>query len=549
MNQWLRLLAGWLICGVSLAVAEVPTKKWIELGWDIPTTQFMKENWKTMEETTPFDGIIYQLRLDEKESTSSSQAIFNPEHSWKREEYQSCLDDLKSCDFQKFRHNFIRINFSPANVAWEDDAGWKVILEKVALCAWIAKASGSKGLAPDFESYGAPLFRYDFQTGKTFTEMKKLAKQRGAEFIQAIASEFPDATLLCLWLNSINTQASSVSNPDSVLATAEYGLLPAFINGMLSVLPPQMILVDGCESGYYFNEPEAFSQSALNMILWTGRSMQLIEPEYRQTWRNQGQCGFGIYLDMYTNPEGNRYYRAGKEGESRLDRLCANLADALQCSDQYVWVYGEKNRWWNVPENHPEIRHWKTALPGLVERMEMIQSPEKFAKKQVALCLADTEKRNLLKNADFSQKNPQNSLPAEWGFWQHEKKSFGKARWDGVVGKGSGSFEKVIDGCYIQSLPVQPGERYLLRARVKTTGAATAKVTASWKTAEGNWTRWDASQTFSPSETVDGWSEIYGLITVPSGAEKMILLPSVTQQYTENDGCWYDAIWLFATEK
>ncbi|MDO4584757.1 MAG: hypothetical protein Q4D62_11715 [Planctomycetia bacterium] len=545
MNRWLGYLAGWLICGFSWVAAEMPAKRWIELGWDIPSTQFIRENWKTMEETTCFDGIIYKLQPDVKKQGGSSEGIFNPEHPWKREDFQGCIDDLKSCDFQKFHHNFIRVNFSPANVKWDDDAGWKVILEKVALCAWVAKTSGSKGLAPDFESYGADLFRYDSQSGKTFAETKALAKRRGAEFLQAVASEFPDATLLCLWLNSINTQAASVSNPDNLLATAGYGLLPAFINGMLSVLPPEMVLVDGCENGYYFNEPESFYQAALDMVLWTGRFVQLIEPEYRQTWRNQGQCGFGIYLDMYTNPEGNRYYRAGKEGETRFDRLCANLADALRCSDQYVWVYGEKNRWWNVPGGDSEIRHWNTALPGLVERMEQIRNPEMFAKKQVTLYLADPQKQNLLKNADFSQKRPEGNLPAEWGFWQHEKTSFGKAQWDGSVGEGSASFEKVMDGCYIQSLPVQPGERYLLHARVKTTGSATAKVAASWQTAEGQWTRWDATQTFVPADSSQEWSDIYGLITVPESAAKMVILPSVSQQYSEKDGCWYDSIGIF----
>lgn len=549
MNRWIGYLMGWLVCGFSLAAAEVPTKQWIELGWDIPSTQFIRENWQTMEETTPFDGIIYKLQPNEKEWNTNSEATFNRECSWKREDYQRCIDDLKSCDFQKFRHNFIRVNFSPANVTWDDDEGWKIILEKVALCAWVAKASGSKGLAPDFESYGAALFQYDPQKGKTFAETKQLAKQRGAEFVQAIASEYPDATLLCLWLNSINTAAASVPNPDHILATAGYGLLPAFINGMLSVLPPKMILVDGCENGYYFNESESFYKVALDMVLWTGGFVQLIEPQYRQTWRNQGQCGFGIYLDMYTNPEGNRYYRAGKEGETRLDRLCANLSDALRCSDQYVWVYGEKNRWWNVPEGDSEIRHWNTALPGLVERMEMIRNPEMFAKKQIELCLANPSRQNLLKNGDFSQKNAHGDLPAEWGFWQHEKNSFGKARWDGSVGDGSATFEKVMNGCYIQSISVQPGERYLLHAKFKTTGSATAKVTASWQTADGKWTRWDASQTFVSSDVSEEWNDIYGVITVPDGAEKMVILPSVGQQYTEKDECWYDVVHLFAVEK
>jgi hypothetical protein len=51
-----------------------------------------------------------------------------------------------------------------------------------------------------------------------------------------VAREFPDAVLLALWLNSANLRAGELATPETILASGEYGLLPAFIDGMLVIL-------------------------------------------------------------------------------------------------------------------------------------------------------------------------------------------------------------------------------------------------------------------------------------------------------------------------
>lgn len=117
------------------------------------------------------------------------------------------------------------------------------------------KQGGGKGLAIDFESYGADQFRSDPAKGSTFAEAAKLARHRGVQFVQAIALEFPDAVLPALWLNSINFKAGRSTQPESILASSGYGLLPAFIDGMLDAVPPGMILVDGCENNRYYFPP------------------------------------------------------------------------------------------------------------------------------------------------------------------------------------------------------------------------------------------------------------------------------------------------------
>jgi hypothetical protein len=59
------------------------------------------------------------------------------------------------------------------------------------------------------------------------------ARQRGREAVQAVAAEYPDATLFCYFMNSINATATGQPDPRRVLRSQGYGLYPAFIDGWL----------------------------------------------------------------------------------------------------------------------------------------------------------------------------------------------------------------------------------------------------------------------------------------------------------------------------
>ena len=74
---------------------------------------------------------------------------------------EPALDDLQACRFERFKDNFVRFNATPGNLAWDDDTGWAALAEKAGHCAWLMKQGGGKGLAIDFESYGAAQFRFD----------------------------------------------------------------------------------------------------------------------------------------------------------------------------------------------------------------------------------------------------------------------------------------------------------------------------------------------------------------------------------------------------
>lgn len=556
-------------CGLCWAetptVVEAPHKKLIELGWDIPDTAFLRQNYEKMEQTTPFDGVIYELaqvakRDGQEPQKQSSQWLWDAT-PWDRATFQPAIDDLKSCAFKQFTDNFIRINFSPATVAWNDDAGWKTITQKVALCAWVAKASGcTKGVAPDFESYGSELFRYHPDSGLSFQDTVAIARQRGAEFVTAIASEHPDAVVLCLWMNSINASAGRSDTPDAILESAGYGLLPAFINGMLDAAPTTMRFVDGCENGYYYDGEEAYARSALDMLLWTSPAMRLVAPENRTKYRTQVQAGFGFYLDMYSNPKGNDYYREAHEGETRFDRMVANLDAALSASDEYVWVYGEKYRWWMAessekPEFSPEPESvlWQTFFPGLSDAFWAIKDPRIAGKRALQTLLEAGQAVNLLKNPDFSESTSDGKEPLNWGNWQHEEVSHGTFGWEKRENGGVAVTRNVENGCFIQAVEVQPSERYAVTTTAQIIGHGRPKLAVRWQKSDSTWCCEDRDVTFvsEPRDTADAPNALEanaveqkytmtGYVKVPAGAEKMVLLLSIDHQRAETDRCAFE---------
>lgn len=540
--------------GTLTAEAVPPDKKFIQLGWDIPSTAQLREHGRNMERTAPFDGVMFRVEAQDGQGTRlSSEAIWDA-RPWKRDWLKPALDDLQTCHFERFTDNFVRFNATPGSLAWDDDDGWATLAEKAGHCAWLMKQGGGKGLAIDFESYGADQFRFDPAAQRTFAQAVQLARRRGAQFVQAVAQEYPDAVLLALWLNSIHVKAGRSTQPESILASSGYGLLPAFIDGMLDAVPPGMTLVDGCENGYYMDSAEAYLQAAHEMRSWSGAAARLVSPQNRAKYRQQVQAGFGFYLDMYLNQEGSRYYFPPLNG-SRLARLQRNLGFARNAADEYVWIYGEQCRWWGPQRELPKTvgkgRLWEEAMPGITRAIAYTRDPLAAARAELAELRQAGQLTNLARNADFRQAaGPQaGPLPAEFNAWQDEKTSAGTFAWDAEVGDGSGRAMKVKWGCFLQGLAVQPGEEYAVEVACRPQGRSQPTLVIRWQTAEERWTQEHLDQTFPFESGQDGWQSAFGVVTVPDGAGRLIVLLSVTGQITEEDACWFDNLGVYRLDR
>ena len=527
-----------VLCIGTAAQDDIHRKKFIQLGWDIPNTAYLKEHHVEMQRTTPFDGVMLALEATAPDGKRYSSQSMMDTQPWEPAWFATAIEDLKACQWTTFTDNFLRFNFTPGQIDWHNDIDWAIFCNKTTLCAKIAKETGLKGFAVDFEPYGREVFKYAVDSGHSFDEMKRIVRQRGKQWMEAIAGEYPDMILFTLFIADVNLQAGYEHRPDGMLQLLHYGLLPSFFNGMLDAVPPEMRVIDGNETGYYKNGLDEFTRLALAIQSIGGPAIRLTAPENRQKYINQVQVGFGFYLDMYTNPEGNVYYRGPKEGGTRLDRLEENLTAALATTDEYVWIYGEQRRWWKPVNPDGKWEHWDEAMPGMGQTLRFVKNPWEAAKRELEYLKKEDRMVNLLQNPEFAEST------ANWSFWQD--KPLGTYSWD----NGSAKVSRVQWGCILQNVqPVKSGEYYYAAMDCKQQGAGQFNMRIRWKDAEDKYTREAEDRMFSfemEPERFDGrplsegWLRAEGVFRIPEDVSGIQIQGGIRNQSTDADAVWFD---------
>ncbi|MCX7047933.1 MAG: hypothetical protein NTX50_20910 [Candidatus Sumerlaeota bacterium] len=468
-----------------LAVDARRPKKLIATGWDHADSRQLRENLAVMEKQ-PFAGVVVDVTgpIDAKRRCALRTTFSNK--PWERQWFDACVQDLKACKFTRFTDNFLLVGANPGDVDYFDDEGWSAIVAHWRIAAQIAKQSGFKGLLFDPEPYSQPhsQFAYPAQPQKdkhSFEEYCLKARQRGRETMQAVAAEFPEIVLFCCFMNSVNAHAAGQTDPQALLAGQGYGLLPAFFDGWLDAAPPTVTMVDGCESAYSYNSVNAYLEAG---NLMHGNCQELVSPANRAKYRAQVQVSFGLYLDAYCNPTTSPWYIDGLGGP-REQRLRENVRTALRVADEYVWVYGEKYRWFPTPNGSVKKEYWPEILPGADRILALASNPIPFARRMIS----ENHPANLARNGDFSAEKIQDEdgkiavwkeggRPAGWSAWQADK-SKGVFVWDREIGcaaKGAARASNVAEGCFIQSIPARPGEAYAVSCRCRIQGKGDARI-------------------------------------------------------------------------
>ncbi len=529
-----------------------PHKKLIATGWDNPTTAQFRRDIAAME-AWPFDGAVVNVagRTAEGKDLDAKPA-FSSVH-WERQFFTNALTDLQAAHSAKLTDNFLMLLANPGNVDWFDDAGWKEIVEHWRILAWLACAGGMKGILFDPEPYHPPFsqFKYSAQPRRsqhTFEAYCRQARERGREVMRAAAAEFPDLTVFSYFLfGECAAALGAGGDPQAQLADHGYGLLPAFTSGWFDAMPPGVTVIDGNESAYRYNSEAVFNAAFVRI---KNDCQAFVPPAQRAKYRAQLQVSHGIYLDAYVNPPTSPWYIDGLGGP-RVDRLEENVASALRAADEYVWVYGEKARWWPLRRPEDKARPtWPEVLPGADTALLSAKDPVAGARGRLAALRSRGGTTNLLANGDFSA--VQNGKPVGWGNWQDEKESHGKFSGDesiGAGGNGSACLSGVQHGCWVQGVNAPPGRRFLVTAKVRQSGSGSPSLTVRWQTAEGKWTAESRDVRFAPAAgEASAWREIIGSVKVPEGAGRLVVLLGAGGQNKPEDRIWYDDAAVIAWE-
>jgi hypothetical protein len=357
-----------LLCFVLLppsVLAAPSTKKIIEFGWDTPFPQALHDHVAEWQDR-PFDGIIFSLE-------DNGGDVFNlKDYDPAKLGYDAKL--LTGLHWGRFTDNFLQLKCE-SNMNWTSDSDWKTVLAHVALCAKAARAAGCKGFAFDPEPYGGA-DPWDYRSVPqdkliSFTQYSAIIRKRGGQFIQALQGKIPDVKLLMYYQYSeLLHELGPLSNQsarDAALAGNGYGLMPAFIDGMLAASNPEVQFIDGNEPSYYYQDAAAFS-NAYNVIHHD--SSVFVAPDVLPKFYRQERAAQAVYSDYIFNlrPDAFKSNIAIRMNAAQRDQWFeSNLYYGLKSSDEYVWLYSETLHWWPPEDPRPTgmedaIRSVKTKV-------------------------------------------------------------------------------------------------------------------------------------------------------------------------------------------
>jgi hypothetical protein len=212
----------------------------------------------------------------------------------------------------------------------------------------------------------------------------------------------------------------------------------------------------------------------------------------------------GVYLDARL-PNGP--FRLDLKGLSPAAHLLAFTSAALDCADGFVWIYGEKGSFWPSEKNSQPA--WTNKFQGIEAALRAASQPAEFAREALA---NSQPKNNLLKDTSFND--------GDWSSWQ-DTGSKGAAK----LGLGFATLTQTKYGAIHQTLPVKPGQAYVVAAKVKQTGPGSTGILIKWKD-NMKWVAQSDIAEFAAAASPDGdgWRQIAGLVIVPAEADKMVFL-------------------------
>ena len=363
--------AGVAAAAIAMAVgANVPAaaqsggartldKKLIEYGWDVPFPDFVRDNIREMEKR-PFDGLIFKLH--------GGRNVLQPKR-WDEAQFRDDYEAVQAIRWERFTDNFVSM-LAASDQDWFSDEHWEAIEHNVRLVAKAARLGRCVGVCFDPEPYGTNPWLHAqaaHRETKGFAEYEQMTRQRGAQFVRAILAELPDPKILTFFQISVLRSLLTPMAPEergAKLAQQHYGLVPAFLNGMLDAGGDKVTIIDGNESAYYYTEQRQYFEAYHTMAQ---RALLLIDPALWHTYRTQVQAGQALYIDQYFGlRQGRKTYGHYMEPGDQAKWFEHNVYWALHTADEYVWCYSERMNWWtneNVPEGCEEaIRSARAKL-------------------------------------------------------------------------------------------------------------------------------------------------------------------------------------------
>ncbi len=373
-----RLLVAVAVCA---AVCADAANEYIAFGWEFAgvTPEMLLAQADELDKT-PIDGIGVTLSAWTKDRRKVTTRNIMSDPPWPDDVFDRQIPTFrKATEHRSLRACFAKSFCSPRKrIAWDDDATWAAIAHNMGIVARVARASGFRGVSMDPEDYHK-VKQFTRRAGELpYHELCGLVRRRGRDIFSRVFAEFPDAVVYGYWLFSTMPHYARHTGADveGLVRDAE-DLWPAFLNGILDVLPPAARMVDGDENSYRYCADTGGYRAAA--FFNTRRVLPLVAPENLGKFRTQVSVGFAMYLDMFISDEKAKWYKGPEDG-SRLERFRRDFAQADETSGGYVWFWGEKRVWtaWKdrkFGDSRMKNEPWSECIPGLDVAIRAVKDP------------------------------------------------------------------------------------------------------------------------------------------------------------------------------
>ena len=547
---WTALVV--VLSGVAVAGDCAQTRKFVAFGWEMQgelTPEKLRANQPELAKTGLSGVGIYLPKTCSAANPSNMlRSVMGDTFLWRKEDFgQTPAAYREVLKLPGLTDSFVKTFFHhPTNrLDWADDATWRRIAHNMRVAAWFAKASGFVGLCVDHEDYkNARQFTWQPSDG-TYAKVSETVRRRARELFRGVFEEFPDVSLLFYWF--LTAERVYFSTPDATaLAEARGDLWPAFANGILDVAPLTAKIIDGNEQAYSYESGKGdFLRSSMEQ---RDRAIAAVAAENRDKYRSLLRVGFGLYMDMYVNPKGSRWY-FGPVENTRLCPFDRNATAAAAAASEYVWLWGERRPWIDWKPNFPawlaKDGTWVDKLPGLPDVLFAITDPEAYAARKCAELEEKKALHSLLWNGNcapnpkdgdlppgFTGDDKGKGMPPPFYFWCNTRLRHGKAGIDIGGGPGGGNalrLEGVESGCVMYHVPdniKREGDMFVFETMVK--GRANIRLASRYVAVGGD-----------PSE----WRRFRGLIRIGEGNPNTVVNLCVSQ--AEGESTWFAAMRLY----
>jgi hypothetical protein len=328
----------------------------ISLSWSTPDTKFLHDNVAEMEKV-PLDGWTTYAANPRLPMGRALYGYGTGDLSWDvfqnkratRAQIDPAIADLKSTKFNRFRSNYISIisylTDGVKAIDWFDDAWWETISENARLQAVLAKEGGCEGILFDPEMYGCAfwgwpeLSKHAIYKDKTYKQVQAKVRQRGREFARALNSAYPGVPILSIHGYDTALRYEDPRATKAQLDKGWYGLLPAFLDGILEGSDDKTLLIDGCEATYWVNSFPDFVER-----VQTFKTECIKLSEVPNLFKKKTRVGFALYLDR--DWRGQPWDSADPtKNHWTPERFALVVGNALAAGDGFVWIYSETATW------------------------------------------------------------------------------------------------------------------------------------------------------------------------------------------------------------